>query len=690
MDREYGQATPADTSTNDAGLGIHDFGMSLAVGPVPNVQAIGAKLRAGGKTLEIGFTGTGKGTGQSQTPEYYGKKQRQALIEMARANKVDFTTHSAFGVQGLAGMDQQGNFSKTAKNFSINEIKRAIEFAADVGEGGPVVVHTGEFNRPIVDSEWNQEDDQWKNKFKAYEGEEERATFRVIDARHGGTVMEARKNRTVSRPVWLRADKDYTYIDNEGKEINVKKEDYVDYEEHKVERAKRVPVFDEKGQHFKVEQLHWTDLQKEADEMTREAREDWRRWKQASEEQRKKIEKDSRWSRFFEEKLGEEEVKIRPEEAYVISSLETNAANNRGWAHYYGRGFGEELETIKKLKKAHEFYERLEETTDPEERWKLKRQAEGLAGGLVPPEAKLPSEMIKRHISQIESHMIQAQESAASQWAQAEEAEETIKHIQSAEKYALQEAYDSYAQAGIFAMRHSDRLEKEKKLKKPLAIAMENLFPESYGAHPDEVTQLVVKSREKMAELLQKPQFGYSEQQARKEAEEHITATIDTGHLNVWRKYWQGDSKKSLAENDAEFNRWLLEKLDVMIKNNVVGHMHLDDNYGYHDDHLAPGEGNAPIKEMVELLKKKGYKGELIVEPGADWTTDLGGFHSVMKTWRLFGSPLYGSAPGVAPGMRTWGQVQYGWFGQNQPPYFVFNPYTPSEEWTLWSGVPLE
>ncbi len=690
MDREYGQPTPQDSSTNDAGLGVRDFGMSLAVGPVPNVQAIGSKLRAGGKTLEIGFTGTGKGTGQSQTPEYYGKKQRQALIEMARSNKVDFTTHSAFGVQGLAGMDQQGNFSKTAKSFSINEIKRAIEFAADVGQGGPVVVHTGEFNRPIVDSEWNQKDDTWKNKFKAYEDEEKRATFRVIDDRHGGTVMEARKSRPVTRPVWLRSDKDYSYVDKEtGKTIHVKKDDYIDYEDKKIDRAHRVPVFDEKAQHFKVEQLDWNDLQKEADEMTREAREYWRQWKRAPEEQRKKLTKESRWSRYFDEKLGEEDIKVRPEEAYVVSQLETNAANNRGWSYYYGRGFDENIEQIKKLRKALEFYEKLEKATDPEEKWRLKRMAEDNAPGLVPPETKFPSEILKRRIGGMESHIKQAQESAASQWAQAEEADETIKHVQSAEGYALQEAYDSYAQAGIFAMRHSDRLEKEKKLKKPLAIAMENLFPENYGAHPDEITQLVVKSREKMAELLQK-NMGYSGQQAQKEAQEHITATIDTGHLNVWRKYWQADTKKSIAENDADFNKWLMEKMDVMIKNNVVGHMHLDDNYGYHDDHLAPGEGNTPIKEIVELLKKRGYKGELIVEPGADWTTDLGGFHSVMKTWRLFGSPLYGAAPGVAPGMRTWGQVQYGWFGQNQPPYFVFNPYTPSEDWTLWSGVPLE
>ena len=43
-----------------------------------------------------------------------------------------------------------------SKNYSLDELKRAIKFASDVGQGGPVVVHTGEFSRPIVDAAWNQ------------------------------------------------------------------------------------------------------------------------------------------------------------------------------------------------------------------------------------------------------------------------------------------------------------------------------------------------------------------------------------------------------------------------------------------------------------------------------------------------------------------------------------------------------
>ena len=160
----------------------------------------------------------------------------------------------------------------------------------------------------------------------------------------------------------------------------------------------------------------------------------------------------------------------------------------------------------------------------------------------------------------------------------------------------------------------------------------------------------------------------------------------------MWRKYWISDPKKTPEQNDKEFDHWYLDKVEVMAKKNIIGSMHLADNYGYQDDHLSPGEGNTPVKKAVEIMRKHGYKGQLIVEPGADASTDLSDFHGVMKTWRLFGSSVYGTGTGggAPTGDRRWGDVQYGYFGQNQPPYFIFGGYSPSEDWTFWSGVPME
>ena len=125
MDREYDSGmidmpenTPSQ-KTNDVGVTAGDIGMSLGLGPVPNIPAVQGKLRAGSKKVELGFMGQGKGSGQGHTPGMYGQKQRQALKEMAKANRIDFTTHASVGVWGLAGQDRQGNFSREQKEASV-------------------------------------------------------------------------------------------------------------------------------------------------------------------------------------------------------------------------------------------------------------------------------------------------------------------------------------------------------------------------------------------------------------------------------------------------------------------------------------------------------------------------------------------------------------------------------------------
>jgi hypothetical protein len=164
----------------------------------------------------------------------------------------------------------------------------------------------------------------------------------------------------------------------------------------------------------------------------------------------------------------------------------------------------------------------------------------------------------------------------------------------------------------------------------------------------------------------------------------------------MWRKFWQRKPGQSLEESEKEFKKWYVKEFEKLAKGGYIGNIHLTDNFGFQDDHVAPGQGNAPLKELMKVLKKYGYDKAITVEPGADASTDLSDFHGLMKAWRHFGSPVYGmglgggGGGGFGPGPATWGSLQYSYFGQTRPPYYVFGAYAPSNDWTLWTQVPME
>jgi sugar phosphate isomerase/epimerase len=700
MDRDYGKPSVDDTSTNDVGIGVQDIGQAVPLGiAAANVQGVGAKMRAGAGALEIQFAGAVRGQRQAQTPGMYGWDQRQALKELAEVAEVKLTTHASLGIMGLAGMDQQGNFSKEQRKLAVDEIKRAVEFAADTAEGGSVVVHTGEFQRPISEETWALKDPSDPNKgfqFMHHGEEPERAIIRVVDDRTGQVMTQVRKNQKVARAVWSRTKEEGWLIatkDNDilgykaGDRVHVKKNQYVDYEGNPLDISQRVPEYDTDTGRFKVEYYTWDNFVKEAEE-------------------RNNLEAEKRGITIQELKLRYPNEYVLPEEAFLKATLETNEGHSRGWAGYYARDFEDAKKDLIKLRKSLTFYEKLEKTIPEDQLWQLKKEAAGAARrvgvpGLVPSEYKLPSDILKDAIIGAERTMEFEHQASVSQQQQAEDSRETQQHVMSARKYALRESYNSYAEAGVHAMD----LTRQKHLeKKPLIITMENIFPESYGAHPDELRSLIENSRKQMVTVLTSPtvegrpnpsfRAGISKAEAEKAAEVHIKATLDTGHFNLWRKYWQNDPSKSMTQNDTDYKRWMLKKTEELAKANLVGNVHLTDNFGYQDDHLSPGEGTTPVKEIVKILKKHGYKGALSIEPGADATTDLSDFHGLMKTWRLFGSPVYGAhgPVGKQAGWTkgSWTNIQYSYFGQNKAPYYVFGPYAPSQDWTLWSQVPME
>ncbi len=715
MDPEmYGQE-----KTDSPGFSIKDIGLSVPMGiAAQNVAGLYSKIRMGVGSIEIQFPQAGGSQRNAQTPGVYGEDQRQAIREMANINEIKLTTHSAF-TMGMMGSDQRGNFSVNNASQNLQEIRRAVDFAADTAGGGSVVVHTGEWERPMTDMTLDDPlmkknlayDENGRLMFKERHSQEADANFVLLDDRTSQKMETVQKDRFVSVPKWRRADHDYDgeyqgksdpeFEHLKGKPTKIKKGDYIDYEGNKIinpydAKYGRVPQYDPEAQRFKVEYHDFDYFREEAVEHTEWNKQHW---------------KALTGKEWYDDPEFYYEGEVHPDEAFIHATLETNEGHSRGWAGQFGQTAKEEIEVLEKLKEVRKFYEKLDKDVPPEEKWKIMKQDTSLwrhAQEILTPDTKNPLEIIDGKIEEMRARIDYSRQSSASQEQQAEDTLETKKHIVTPVKRFKRHIARLYAEAGIRTWQRS------KDDNNPVFLAIENIFPERFGGHPQELKFVIDQARKQMVRFLTEKkithgawqegtkikdwgptdnlyyQKGMSKEQAEKLAEKHIKATFDTGHANVWRKFWQVKPGQTIEEADKDFKKWYVQEFDKLAKGGYIGNVHMSDNFGFQDDHLAPGQGNAPLKEVMNILSKYGYDKALTVEPGADASTDLSDFHGLMKTWRYMGSPIYGVGGGGARVPQTWGQVQYSYFGQNQPPYFVFGSYAPSNDWTLWSQVPME
>ncbi len=166
-------------------------------------------------------------------------------------------------------------------------------------------------------------------------------------------------------------------------------------------------------------------------------------------------------------------------------------------------------------------------------------------------------------------------------------------------------------------------------------ISIENFMPGTAFSRSDELKKLIKESREKFVEKAKEK--GYNQLQAQRVADRIIGATWDLGHINMMKKF--GYDKKDIIKEG--------KKIAPFVK-----HVHLADNFGFHDSHLPPGMGEVSNKEVLKELEKAGFKGKKIVEAGA--------FVQHFKTsptpyvLEAFGSPLY---PMMA--QPSWNQIRY-------------------------------
>ncbi len=623
--------TPFEMGSSEADIG----------GGTP-LQKFDAAIRQGSAKVEFTFFGQGKSGGQQHTPESVGKIEREQIREMARLNNAKFSVHATVAINGASGMTREG-FSEEARSQTLREINKAIEFAGDASTGGAVVFHTGEWHRPLTDVKGGM--------FRQYGDEDSRSPVMVVDGRTG-EIQAFRKDHKVYEPKFHTAT---TYEKELGKKIVgvrdkngniVEKDDWVDINGNAIKREwlldqkkseelfNRVPVWNKDKTNFAVEEHDFTYFEKQA------------------------------------KNLG-----IAPEVYFMKSQLANQVLQYKGNSLFHGLQYDELKEERDALKKALDYYNSLEVGIPDNEKWRLLvNKFANRSGGFLLPKDVMPSEYLTQSLKQTEDRMRHIHESSASADAMARQALEKMNEVTTLENFGLKKTTKTIAEVGMTAMEVSKK--KKDELREAIYVAPESFMPQMYGSHPDEIRTIIESSRKEMAKMLQ--QKGYGSEEAKDLAKKHIKATIDTGHFNMWRRYFQAKEGESPEKAEKRFEKWYLDETEKLAKDGVIGHVHLTDNFGYDDEHVTPGQGNAPIKEFIQRMEKAGIK-DFIVERGGENP------HALWETLEQFGSPIYGIGHKM-----NMSQIRHAHFGYGAPANYIVGAYSPSNEFRLWSEVPLE
>jgi len=582
---------------------INDFGISLTGDPWTFVREA---ITAGAPVIEMCFFGTGKGSINnpgSVTPETIGYKKRQDIKYLAKVNGVRLTTHASANAMGLSGLGQDG-FSQQRAMQNMTEVKRAINFAADTAEGGPIVVHTGEFPRAISEYEG----------FEAYAGEKDKALVQLVDKDSGRIIAGFPKDLEI--PVL-----DTMY--QNGKEV--------------IDPATGFPIPKMDGGKYAYKKLKYSEFENSFEGGLEEAaKEFFRYYKSKSLQQASSEEK--RWQGQAGDAKKQLDYVHR-----ILKSVDDQAKVNPQMANYNAMKYAEEMRVAPRQ-------------GSPEYKDFLKNPRQFLQKGV--------DDIVSQH-----SYLSDASESYGKQRFEIETEMDGVRTIN---EYAIKKSAENIAELGI----HAYEVAKEKGLERDLFVSPENIFTEHYGGHPQELKSLVEKSRYEMAKKLEGK--GLEKDEAYTLAKKHIKATFDVGHANMWRQHYKG--------TDAEFEEWMLGQTKDLIDNDIVGHVHISDNFGYNDEHLTSGDGNAPIKKFVEQVKSSGKDIEMIIEPGAQGTGETV-YSAMTETWDNQGARTYGGNVST-----TWTDVEGSYFASTNNPGMMGGPYHPiqDKEELWWTGTPIE
>ncbi|MFH1399995.1 MAG: hypothetical protein ABIH41_00605 [Nanoarchaeota archaeon] len=643
------------------------------------LQNITTAIRSGAGNIQL-VLNTSSQQAIGGRAKAYGKEIRQVIKEMTQAAgvQIDGFEMPTASITNMSGFDmQRGSISEDKRYEDIKEVKDAIRFAVDVAGGGGVDIWSQEFSRTIDDAPWNK-----GAKFEAYDTEKQYGTKYLVDDRTGQLISAIRKSSIIREPEWnvfKESGMDEhgvayqvgDYMDNAGNKIVIDPKDPTEA------LIRRVPAWDSDTQSFKTRRLSWDDLVKEAEERNRLTGLD-----------------------------------LTPEGWAYRLQMETRLTQSRGQSLYYSRAYEQEMKEYQALRDALKAFKEIENNPNiPEETKRGMMQKEAIVRGYSRTdqfiqnvgEYKMPSQLIEERIKDLEHNFKHIHEGSSAADAQAAQIVDDLEHVKTLGDYALKKSVDSYAELALFALNEQ---ENNPNAKKDIHVGPELGWPGAYGGHPEEFKELILKSRERMVELMTekrvKDQFGmevdnqaYRSDLGKGEAEElakkHIKGMFDTSHLGMWLNHFKREHPhESEDHRRVRFNKWYLQQVDSLAdpELDLIGGVQAVDSASGAHGHLPPGQGIFPVVEAVKLMKQKGWQGYLVSEGHEE--EQFGTGRILHETWRAFGSNIHSGLWTPHQPMVTFGQAYHGSYGYGAPPNYIVGAYSPSNEWKVWSEVPFE
>ncbi|MBW3001820.1 sugar phosphate isomerase/epimerase [Candidatus Woesearchaeota archaeon] len=286
MDRQYHETIEIEPARSHANIEepiipISELGQTIPerdpAGRFKNIiQTAQAAIRRGAGKMQLMLM-TPPESAVGGRPKAYGKEVREVLKDVFKANEAMLSgVEMPSAMNNLSGYDpQRGTFDDEKMKRDMDEVKDAIKFAADVGQGGGVDIVSWEYARPLFNADWNQD----KKGQPIFEDTGE-PIVQVVDERTG-RIQGMRINEIEKVPVALDKEtgEPYKYnpdigqfVDYKGEPAEIKPWKWEDYQKWaKVKGTSPEQLFMEEQLNTQIYQARgWAATYREHVEHTRE------------------------------------------------------------------------------------------------------------------------------------------------------------------------------------------------------------------------------------------------------------------------------------------------------------------------------------------------------------------------------------------------------------------------------------